>query len=124
MPVSETASTVLIVEDETLVRMYGSDLLEEAGFAVLEASDADEALAILDRQEGVSLVFSDVDMPGSMDGLDLARTVHSRWPHIRLLLTSGHHRLDDSHVPANGQFVRKPWGQGVLVARVKDLLHA
>ena len=115
-------STVLVVEDEILVRMHSADMLEEAGFVVLEAADADEALVILNGLEHVHLLFSDIDMPGSMDGLDLAKIVHDRWPHIRLLLTSGHHRLTLDHLPADGQFVRKPWTQDALLGRIRQLL--
>jgi DNA-binding NtrC family response regulator len=124
MPVSDTPSTVLIVEDEILVRMHGTDILEEAGYVVIEAADADEALEILSRLDGVHLLFSDIDMPGSINGLDLAQLVHERWPHIRLLLTSGHHRLDDNHVPADGRFVGKPWQHEALVGKVRELLAA
>lgn len=124
MPERKSLSTVLIVEDETLVRMHGSDVLGEAGFEVIEAADADEALAILGRHDGVHLLFSDIDMPGSMDGLKLAQLVHERWPHIRLLLTSGHYRLDDGELPAEGRFLRKPWKQDALVGSIRNLLKA
>lgn len=123
MPPGDAAATILMVEDEALVRMHGADMLEDAGFAVIEAANADEAMAILVQQVGVHLLFSDIDMPGSMDGLDLARRVHERWPDIRLLLTSGHHRLNDSHVPAEGQFLRKPWVQHELVDKVHGMLR-
>ncbi len=122
MPYPETISTVLIVEDEALVRMHGADILEEAGFEVLEAGDADEALAILDQRTRVHLLFSDIDMPGQMDGLGLARVVRERWPHIRLLLTLGQHRFDADQLPVSGDFVRKPWAQEALVARIRSLL--
>lgn len=91
MPQDEVKTRILVVEDETLIRMVGAEILEDAGFDVLEAADADEALRILQAHDDVLLLFSDVDMPGSMDGLDLARVVHERWPDIRLLLTSGRH---------------------------------
>ena len=116
-------STILVVEDDALVRMHGIDLLEEAGFDVLEACNADDAMIILDGLDDVHLVFSDVDMPGTMDGLALVRLVYARWPHIHLLLTSGHHHLDQSDLPRAGQFMRKPWPNGELVARVSALLH-
>jgi DNA-binding NtrC family response regulator len=119
-----TFSTILIVEDELLVRMHGSEVLEEAGFEVIEAADADEALAILDVHGGIHLLFSDIDMPGSMDGLKLAQRVHERWPHIRLLLTSGHYQLSDGDLPMEGRFLRKPWNQDVLVESVRNFLQA
>lgn len=122
MPIAEPTSTILVVEDETLVRMYGADLLEDAGFDVLEAADADEALAILNNHDAVHVLFSDVDMPGSMDGLELAHLVQQRWPHIRLLLTSGNHQLSRDGLPPKGQFVRKPWTQEILVERIREVL--
>lgn len=124
MPETQSQPTILVVEDETLVRMHGADLLGEAGYEVIEAADADEALSILSRHETIHLLFSDIDMPGSMDGLDLARHVHERWPHIRLLLTSGQHQLQDGQIPDTGQFLRKPWTQEGLVNRVRGLLKA
>ncbi|MCP1469322.1 CheY-like chemotaxis protein [Sphingobium sp. OAS761] len=116
--------TILVVEDDALVRMYGMVVLEEAGFTVLEAADADEALLILDGLIAVDLLFSDIDMPGSMNGLDLACVVHERWPRVRLVLTSGHHRLPEGQLPAQGKFLPKPWAQDVLVRQVRELLHA
>jgi DNA-binding NtrC family response regulator len=124
MPEADNSPTVLIVEDETLVRMHGTDILEDAGFAVIEAADADEAVAILTADDRVHLLFSDVDMPGSMDGLGLAHLVHDRWPHIRVLLTSGHHRIGSDRLPAAGQFMPKPWMQHALVEKIRGLLAA
>lgn len=120
---TERVDTILVVEDETLVRMNSADILEDAGYDILEAADADEALRVLAQHQSVQLLFSDIDMPGTMNGLDLARVVHQRWPHIKLLLTSGHHCISDNLMPDDGKFVAKPWSQDVLVARVRDLLH-
>ena len=80
---------VLLVEDQPLVRMLAADILEEAGFEVTEAATAPEALNHLERSDDVRVVFTDVDMPGGMNGLELARIVHARWPHIALVVTSG-----------------------------------
>jgi two-component system, response regulator PdtaR len=78
---------VLLVEDELLVRMTAADTLEEAGFQVLKAADADIAIAVMEaRSAEVQVLFTDVDMPGSMDGMELAEQVHARWPHVRLLI--------------------------------------
>lgn len=124
MPDTVEICTILVVEDDTLVRMHGVDIFVEAGFEVMEAADADEAMTILCEHDHVHLLFSDVDMPGSMDGLELAHLVHARWPHIRLLMTSGHHHLELSQLPVTGMFVRKPWAQANLVERVRELLAA
>ncbi|MBV1688436.1 response regulator [Novosphingobium sp. G106] len=120
----ENTVTVLIVEDETLVRMHGVDLLEEAGFQVIEAANADDALVLLRSHNEIGLLFSDIDMPGSMNGLELARAVHAEWPSMRLLLTSGHHNLTESSIPDDGKFVGKPWTEGKLIAKVQAVLAA
>lgn len=115
---------MLVVEDETLVRMYGADILEEAGFTVLEAAEAGQALAILSHHDDLQLLFSDIDIPGEIDGFGLAHRVHARWPKIRLLLTSGHHLIETSAIPGDGQFIRKPWAQEVLIGKIHELLRA
>jgi DNA-binding NtrC family response regulator len=124
MPCPDRKATVLIVEDETLVRMHGADILEDAGFAVLEAGNADQALAMLDRHDDVQVLLSDIDMPGSMDGVALAHLVHARWPKIRLLLTSGHHQIPKAAIPDDGKFMRKPWAQEVLIGKIREMLRA
>lgn len=123
MPENYSGMTVLVVEDDALVRMHGSDIFEEAGFRVIEANSADDALAMLGEGAEVHLLFSDVDMPGSIDGLELARIVHDRWPRIHLLVTSGHHRLNDADVPGLGKFVRKPWQQEAIMTGVARLVR-
>ena len=118
-----TKQTVLIVENEPLIRMHGADIIESAGFRVLEASSADEAIGILTDGAAIDLVFSDIDMPGSMDGLELAAFIHKGWPEVPLLLTSGHHRIDKSALPSNGQFVPKPWAENALVDKIRFALQ-
>ncbi|BBD01098.1 MULTISPECIES: response regulator [Sphingobium] len=122
MPSSEPIATILVVEDDTLIRMHGVDMLEENGFDVIEAADAEEALAILYEHGSVHLLFSDIDMPGDMDGLELARQVNQRWPQVKLLLTSGHHQLEEGVLPDDGQFLSKPWRQDVLIEQIRGLL--
>lgn len=116
-------TTILVVEDETLIRMHGADILENAGFEVLEAANADEAVAILHKHGEVRLLFSDVDMPGTMNGLQLATLVHERWPAIRLLLTSGQHHLREEALPDHGKFVPKPWSHEDLISKIKAALQ-
>lgn len=115
-------TTVLVVEDETLVRLYGMDILEDAGFRVLDAGNADEAISVLQSHDEVALLFSDIDMPGSMNGLELAQIVHDRWPNIRLLLTSGHRQPTQDQIPDAGRFMRKPWGGQALMAKIREIL--
>jgi len=99
----------LIVEDEGLVRMMAADMLEDAGFDVVETATADAALAILEIEPTISVLFTDIELPGSMTGLDLAGRVAERWPYIRLVVTSGRLSLTDQQVPDGGRFVPKPY---------------
>lgn len=100
---------VLIVEDEPLVRMTAVGMIEEAGFDVVEAANADEALLILETRRDISVVFTDIDMPGSMNGLKLAHAVRGRWPPIKIIATSGHYAVRDGDLPDGGRFLRKPY---------------
>lgn len=120
---SQTASAapsairhVLVVEDESFVRMVAVDMLEDAGLPVAEAPDADAALQLLERKpQAFGTLFTDIDMPGSMDGLTLAARVRARWPHIRLVVTSGRHRLRAADLPDAGCFLQKPYGRSDLL---------
>jgi CheY-like chemotaxis protein len=103
---SSNKVVVLIVEDEPLVRMVVADAVEEAGFAVIEAGNADEAVRILESRSDVRIVFTDIDMPGSMDGLKLATAIRDRWPPIEIVLTSGHHRAASSDLPVRSVFAQ------------------
>ena len=113
---------VLIVEDEPLVRLTGADLLAEAGFEVLEAGNADEALRILEATPEVRVVFSDVEMPGSLDGLGLARNICRRWPSIGIVLTSGH-RIREETIPREGRFLAKPYDGQALVRHIEEIVN-
>ena len=108
---TDAREMVLLVDDETLVRMAAADLLEEAGCRVIEAACADEALQWLTADPGaIEVLVTDVHMPGSMDGLDLARVVvHRQWPWIRLIVVSGLRGYSDRDLPDHGRFVAKPW---------------
>jgi len=112
---------VLVVEDEFLVRMNAVSLLEEAGFAVLEAGSADEAIVLLEGRRDIRIVFTDINMPGSMDGLRLAHAIRNRWPPIELLLTSGQVRGRSDDLPARGRFLSKPYDPNNLVEVVTSL---
>ena len=111
---------VLVVEDDFLLRMNASSLLEEAGFDVLEAANADEAIALLEARKDFRIVFTDVHMPGSMDGLRLAEAIRSRWPPIELVLTSGQVRVHDEDMPERGFFLGKPYAPNELVDTVRS----
>ena len=113
---------VLIVEDEALIRLSGADVLAEAGFEVLEADNAGEALRILEGTPNVRVVFSDVDMPGSLDGLGLARCICQRWPGIGIVLTSGH-RIRAEAIPREGRFLPKPYDGKTLVRHIEEIVN-
>lgn len=102
-----TRILVLLVEDEPLVRMIASESLEDAGYEVLEAANAAEALDAIRARSDVGVLFTDVNMPGSLDGLALAELVHAKWPDIRLVVTSG--RALPRKVPDTGAFLTKPY---------------
>lgn len=121
---ADDKQTVLVVEDDMLVRMHGVDILQDAGFIVLEAETAEDAITLLQGQDDVHLLFSDIDMPGSMNGLELAQLVRDRWPKVRLLLTSGHHDIQEMALPEHGRFVRKPWTRERLIATIQATLEA
>jgi CheY-like chemotaxis protein len=113
-------TAVLIVEDEPLVRFCAVQTVEEAGFEVVEATNADEAIAILESRRDIRVVFTDVHMPGSMDGLKLAHAVRHRWPPIKIIVTSGRDRIDQRDLPDGGRFFAKPYDPGAI----KDALRA
>ncbi|KFG70819.1 response regulator [Microvirga sp. BSC39] len=121
----DEATVVLLVEDEPLVRMTAADELEEAGFQVLEAANADVAIAVLEsRSEEVQVLFTDVDMPGSMDGLELAEQVHRCWPHVLLLISSGYARPHPDEIPDHGRFMPKPYYGPTLVRHITEMMQA
>lgn len=110
---------VLVVDDESLIRMNAVNLVEQAGFTALEATNADEAIQILSKRNDIYAVFSDVQMPGSMDGIRLLKVIRDRWPPIRLILTSGKLLASDTYLPSGSVFIPKPYGLGELRAALR-----
>ncbi|TWF43316.1 response regulator [Neorhizobium alkalisoli] len=100
---------MLVVDDEPLLRLSISAELEDEGFVVLEAGSADDAIRIIERHPEVSLVFTDVDMPGTMDGIRLAGFVRDRWPPIKIIVTSGHRFPGAETLPEGSPFKPKPY---------------
>jgi CheY-like chemotaxis protein len=92
-----------------------ADMLEDEGFTIVESANADEALALLEARDDIAILFTDIEMPGSMNGLELASHVAVRWPHIRLVITSGRVRMSDQAVPDHGKFVAKPYYPDQLI---------
>jgi CheY-like chemotaxis protein len=118
----EQRIAVLIVEDELLVRMDIADSLEEAGFNVFEAANADEAIEILQQNDTIRALFTDVDMPGSMDGLKLAAHVRDRWPPIKIIVTSGHRQVAEETLPDPGRFLSKPYTPQSVIVSIRELV--
>jgi len=112
---------VLVVEDEALIRMSAVHMIEDGGFAVLEACNADEALRILESRRDIRAVFTDINMSGSMDGWKLAHAIRGRWPPIHLIVTSGLHAPENGQLPARGLFIRKPYSAEQVIAALKRL---
>jgi CheY-like chemotaxis protein len=113
---------VLVVDDEPLVRMLAAEILEEAEMEVVEASTAPAALAILERRDDILALFTDIDMPGGMNGLELAGIVHKRWPHIAIVVTSGVTRLGVDELPGAGIFIAKPYASSAPVRVLRHLI--
>ncbi len=109
---------VLLVDDEPMLRMIARQGLEDAGFKVVEADDAETALEILGARTDVTVLFTDVNMPGPLDGLELARRVHERWPSVQLVITSG--RGLDAPLPEDGRFMPKPYSIAELISAVDE----
>lgn len=103
------APTVLVVDDEPLVLLSAAEMVEQAGWTALEATNSAEALAVLARCPSVDLLFTDINMPGEMNGLELAAWVHERHPNVHLVITSGKGFLPDYVMPESGTFVPKPY---------------
>jgi|SRR5580704_15970456 CheY-like chemotaxis protein len=123
--VSATApAVVLIVEDELLLRGLVVEFVEQAGFVALEAGDADEAVALLEARSDVAMLFTDINMPGSMDGLELAHTVRDRWPSIKILVASGRVRLKQSDLPPNSAFLEKPYYGEIMIAQLRSMFDS
>jgi two-component system, response regulator PdtaR len=114
---------VLVVEDEVLVRLHAVSLLEDAGFSTLQAGSADEAIALLEARKDIRIVFTDINLPGSMDGLRLAHAIRHRWPPIELVLTSGQAKVSDEDLPARSLFLGKPYDRAELVPMMQSLVQ-
>ena len=114
-------AVILIVEDEFLLRKDAAEIIAEAGFVVLEAANADEAIASLEARPDVNVVFTDIQMPGSMDGLKLANFVRGRWPPIKIVATSGFVRVGEADLPEGSRFLSKPYMPSEIVATLREL---
>jgi len=114
--------SILVVEDEALIRLAAVDIVESAGFIAVEASNADAAIKILEARSDISVVFTDVDMPGSMDGLKLAHYIRDRWPPIILIVASGKAIVAESKLPSGARFFNKPYEQHAIENAIREML--
>jgi CheY-like chemotaxis protein len=108
-------AVVLVVEDSTIIRMGAVDLVLAAGYEALEACDADEAIYILESRDDVDLVFTDVQMPGTMDGIKLSHYIRDRWPPVKLIVASGVAILEESSLPVGSRFFSKPYDDHTML---------
>jgi two-component system, response regulator PdtaR len=115
---------ILVVEDEPLIRLGMASAIEEAGYEVVEAINADDAIVRLEQHKDVGLVLTDVDMPGSMDGIRLAHYVRHRWPPIQLVVVSGKVGVKPGELPAGAKFLSKPYQDPVLITLVDSMITA
>ncbi len=120
LPVS--TPIVLVVEDEMVLRMRAVDIVEDAGFVPIEAVSADEAIQILESRDDISLLFTDIQMPGSMDGLKLAHAAHTRWPHIKIILVSGQIAVTDVDKPSDSKFFPKPLETKRMILELQEMI--
>jgi CheY-like chemotaxis protein len=119
MPLVISTIQVLVVEDEAFIRMDVVDMLRAAGFDIVEAANADEAILLLESHSNIRLIFTDIDMPGSMNGLKLAAAVRERWPPIRIIATSGHFKVRAGDLSADARFIPKP----CMPVQIIDAIH-
>ncbi|MGO8074686.1 response regulator [Rhizobium leguminosarum] len=115
-------AVVLVVEDSTLIRMSAFDLVFSAGYEALEACDADEAIRILEARNDIDLVFTDVQMPGTMDGIKLSHYIRDRWPPVRLIVASGAAILEESDLPTGSRAFSKPYDNHAITDAMAHLL--
>lgn len=115
---------VLVVDDEPLLRMSAVDLVEDAGFAAVEAANADEAVRLLEDRTDIRIVLTDIDMPGSINGLKLAAAVRDRWPPIDIIIVSGHVRPEDDELPSRAVFFSKPYDDGLMSAKLREFARS
>jgi CheY-like chemotaxis protein len=117
-----TRPVVLIVEDDVLIRLNAADIIAADGFEVVEAASADEAIIILENRLDITVVFTDIQMPGSMDGLKLAAAIRRRWPPIMILTTSGLVDVSLNDLPLGGLFLPKPYSEEQIIRTLRELI--
>ena len=117
-------SVVLVVEDEAILRSMASSMFSTEGFHVVEAATSDDAVIMLDTEPEVHLLFTDVHMPGSFDGLALAWHVMNHWPHIRIIIVSGQVNPQPHEMPPGSRFCSKPYDPSTVLNHAREMLAA
>ena len=119
---SNSAATILpvilVVDDEVFLRLNATAFLEDAGFQTVEAANAAEAFNIMEIRSDIRILFTDVQMPGSIDGIELAQKVHDHWPNVLLLMTSGKSWPLERPVPDHGHFLPKPYSDEAVITEI------
>jgi CheY-like chemotaxis protein len=115
-------AVILVVEDHAIIRMAAVELVTAAGFEALEANSADEAIRILESRPDIHLVFTDVNMPGTMDGLKLAHYISYRWPPVKLIIASGKMLVEQKHLPKGARFFHKPYRESAILEAMHGML--
>ena len=113
---------VLVVEDDCLLRLIAIDVVGDAGFVAIEAANADEAILVLESRADIAVIFTDVDMPGTMDGLKLSHAVRHRWPPIKIIIVSGKTPFNDADLPPETRFFSKPYSVPGLTSELRSLV--
>jgi two-component system, response regulator PdtaR len=122
--VHDRSVAVLVVEDEYLIRMDITSHLESAGFIVFEAENSAEAIRCLELHAEIRLIFTDINIPGSMDGLALAHYVRGRWPPVKIIVTSGYRKILYDELPTGALFVEKPYYPKNIADKMNELMSA
>lgn len=117
-------SVILVVEDEVLIRLNAVAFVQKAGFETIDAANADDAVLILESRVDIRIIFTDVDMPGSMNGMELVAAVRSRWPPIELIITSGKPEPRAADIPARGLFFSKPYSEEAIMNAIRSFAVA
>jgi CheY-like chemotaxis protein len=113
-------TVVLVVEDDAVIRMDTVSMIADAGFEVIEATNADEAIVLLETRGDISVVFTDIEMPGSMNGLRLAFAVRDHWPPVAIIIASGRIRPQPDEMPSDAAFLRKPYSEASVLVAVRQ----
>ncbi len=123
MVASVARSVVLIVEDEAMIRMGATALVQDLGLEFFEASNADEAIVLLEQHPQITIVFTDIQMAGSMDGLQLAEYARHRWPPLKFIIVSGNHAATAIEMPEGARFFPKPYHAAAIGDAIRAFAH-